>query len=879
VLKRYRTQRVIRKTPSVRLDTSSNRHANRLPVLNRRPGESEQSDPQTSPDDGASNQRVNEAYSHDARNSGGCRTSPTVEPLLQWWQACRPFFREHASEIVSQIDDDADRLAKLAAADQTFCVCVLGQSAVGKSTLLNAIVAGDNMILPAGGVGPLTALATEVRFSKESYLLVTYRTPKHLSGFRLQLEKELKRRDRDFQLIADEESTNVDNSQARTIEIDVQELGSDPQAKRAQDRTLRDLCAQVSQILTGNQFKELPLEQIIIGLRAVLGLKIDSLTTFSDEDRSRISSAAEAVEKSNSHAPTRYSKRELGQQFDQVLYEHVSGHLSPLVERIEVGYPFSNLSTSVVLIDLPGVGIANDRYRTITSEYVRLKARAIILVVDRAGLTEASVDLIRDSGYWDRLLLSSADPERDQCELVIAVTKVDDVAKATFAKQKHLPKEQRTSKDALFRELQDEVREAIRSQADSCFHNLTIGVSDDQDVISARVDAQSTMMHRLRIFPVSAIEYSAFLAGDDDDRPFIHDLDASVIPALTRHLEQLAASHRERLAQATEDVSERLMRTIRATLTQVSGSWTSASRVAEEAEALREELERFLEPKRRELENRKGAFREFLDQAGTSRIAELVAKAQLTAQQEVASYLRALRDVHWATLRATVVRGGAFVSGRGIRVDLAADVAQRFQEPMASLWGRTLLKDIRKRTREHGTILEGIIADVCEWAENRSDTTVQRDVLRAQQLLMRDRVVQLADVGSEAVDDLKEAIKRDLMATIEGPIRAQCEAFQKRGDAIGPGVKQRIVALFDALASDAVAAAAAPATVLLKGQFVKVRIDIAKPLEEWGDPIDQASDAIIEREEQRRQRSDARRRKHILAQVQHLSEQMPIISA
>lgn len=43
----------------------------------------------------------------------------------------------------------------------------LGASGVGKSTLINALVAGSDVILPAGGIGPLAALAMQVSCSEE----------------------------------------------------------------------------------------------------------------------------------------------------------------------------------------------------------------------------------------------------------------------------------------------------------------------------------------------------------------------------------------------------------------------------------------------------------------------------------------------------------------------------------------------------------------------------------------------------------------------------------------------------------------------------------------------------------------------------------------
>ena len=53
----------------------------------------------------------------------------------------------------------------------------------------------------------------------------------------------------------------------------------------------------------------------------------------------------------------------------------------------------------MILVDLPGVGIAQDPYRDVTKSYVRDKARAVVLTVDRAGPTESTMDLIRSSGF------------------------------------------------------------------------------------------------------------------------------------------------------------------------------------------------------------------------------------------------------------------------------------------------------------------------------------------------------------------------------------------------------------------------------------------------------------------------------------------------
>jgi len=81
---------------------------------------------------------------------------------------------------------------------------------------------------------------------------------------------------------------------------------------------------------------------------------------------------------------------------------------------------------------LPGLSIAQDSYGDVTKSYVRDKARAVILTVDQAGPTESTMDLLRTSGYWERLVGATDDPERDTCPMLIAVTWVDDVAQTEW---------------------------------------------------------------------------------------------------------------------------------------------------------------------------------------------------------------------------------------------------------------------------------------------------------------------------------------------------------------------------------------------------------------------------------------------------------------
>jgi hypothetical protein len=747
-------------------------------------------------------------------------------------------------------------------------ICALGQSAVGKSTLLNAIVAGNRSILPAGGIGPLTALATEVSYCAEPFFTARYRDEKQLRGFWLQLQRSLKRPgaidDLDDGLMLTEGLGYPAQPETPVGEFDIETV----------NKSFEETFRQMVQLVCGNQFAKPDPEEISTAIRAILGYKLEN-RIVNPAYQACVAAARAALDKARVVSEVTYNSADNPETFEALLRDHIGGSLAPLVERLTVGYPSAILREGIVLVDLPGLGVANDRYRSITQSYIREKASAVLLVVDRAGPTESSVELLRDSGYWERLLLSSSDPETDPCSMLMAVTRVDDVAEHEYTLTQHLPKDQRPKKSELFLQIRLELQDRLRVQATECFATFPGASADNEDVKLARLDAKQTLLSSLQVFPLSATQYRRLLQDDEDDRSFLKDVASSGVPELVDCIRRLAKDREMRLAAARETVQERLISTIDAALGQIAASWSAESRAEQEATKLRQELDRFLEPLSREAHNRYGGFYEFLDYTGTTRITDLVEKAQSYATVKVEAYLQDLKGIHWSTLRATVNRGGAHVARGGRRIDLAADIAQEFQEPMAAIWGRTLLRDIRNRTRAHAQDLEKIIGDICTWADARSDTAVQKQTLVAQRQLMKTRVAQLSEVGNEAVDDLKSAIKRDLSETIQDPIRKRCEAFRASGDAIGPGVRDRMIQLFRELANEAVASAAGPAATLLRARFVDVKAEIQHALSSWGDPIQQAADAIAEREDQRRLRSDAQRRNRILSEVAQVKSALP----
>ncbi len=65
------------------------------------------------------------------------------QEMKAWWRRARPVFEHLIPSIVLQIDNEASRLERLLARKDETVFCFLGQSGIGKSTLINATVAGS----------------------------------------------------------------------------------------------------------------------------------------------------------------------------------------------------------------------------------------------------------------------------------------------------------------------------------------------------------------------------------------------------------------------------------------------------------------------------------------------------------------------------------------------------------------------------------------------------------------------------------------------------------------------------------------------------------------------------------------------------------------
>lgn len=809
--------------------------------------------------------------------------------LLAWYeQHAKPFLEKHAPERLASLEADYQRLKRLKAKPDEVTICFLGNSGVGKSTLLNALAAGDRQVLPAGGIGPLTAQATEVRFSEERRFRVTYHPKGHLWKLAFALEARLNADKR----AADKAQQGAGDAGSHGADVDDSDLMGELSAAEvaeAIDRAslnhksvdsdappqdgLEGYIKQAKNIVCGNQFADRPLSYLVDALRLACGQELRWGSVIDAADMSRIQRVQQILK--SPKADRSHERREGNDPrgFQQDMMDHAAGFLSPLIERIEVGWPSDLLKAGVVLVDLPGVGIAQDAYRDVTSSYVRDKARAVIVTVDRAGPTESTVELLRTSGYWERLVGASDDPASDACAMLIAVTRVDDVTGTEWENRVAAlpPGTPRPKKREVFAQLVEEFKPRMKAQISEQLGK--IGESSNASVNTAREQARASILESLEIHPVSAPELKKILLDDEDDRAFLSDVEQTGVPQLQRSLARLATTERAARNELIARVSERLASATFGEIQLIESAWQQETRAEAEADRLEVALKPVLDEKKGEYRARAGAFREYLEETVQAKISALVLEARLVAEDEVQQYLYRLRGAHWATLRAAVRRGGAFHGS--LHINLPDDITSYFQEPMAAVWGQKLLRDMRKRTSDLSADLVQMVQELCEWANEHGGATVNKKLLATQQERISLLADQMKSVGKEAVDELRDTVKSELSKTIRGPIKRACEKFVRDGNDLGPGVKSRIIELFSGLARTATESAKEPAIKILQENAARVRADIQAELKKGGNPIQETADLIVEKHEDRIRRSDAQRRRSVLREVEEVVSRYP----
>lgn len=762
-----------------------------------------------------------------------------LEALREWYaNTARTLLEAEAPDRVAPLDD---AFARLVVADaEELPICFLGAAGVGKSTLLNALIGGTHTIVPQGGVGPLTSQATLVRYGAQRRFRATYLPAKNLHQMLFALESkfagELRRSDASpveasaldsASSFADAPAVSDAGAEDNVLDLDALGIAAPTQ----NDAYLRQACL----LIQGTQFPSHSPDPryLIDAIRTALDRPLRWDTALAPDDLARIARLRGVL--GASHIDV-HADAELD-AFIDALELHSCGHLAPMIATLEVWWDADLLRSGLVLVDLPGVGVANnEEHRKITADWVR-RARAVVLVVDRAGVTEASVELLRTTGFLNSLL-HDGDDDDARARLFVAAVKLDLSASDARSHDRDRRGDRAQTWRAHFDDVCARADTMLRGQLRT---ELERSWDDEGELVrGARRAVIERVLADLYVQAMSPLEYRRLARGDDDPPPLIKTLEQSRVPDFAQHLRAIGDAYRTRRAAAAVEQYQRNRERARGAIEMLIEQWESEARAESEVARLRDELLRTAAPLRQQLAVRHGQFREVL-RNGISREIELQCqRAGNEARKELQRHLARFKDYPWQTVVASVKRGGVFAGARNI--DLPNELTLRFEAPFAVAWSNKILIELRRRVFELTDAYASFGRELASWARA---LPISAAAIAALDHELAAHGHELRSVSDVAIDAVRQAVKQEIYRVVAAEVSQHCEAFVGRGLAQGRGVQARTLAAFEELADLVVDAARPAAQRVLEQNFQRIERQLTTVFERMPDPVGHAVDTLL----------------------------------
>lgn len=753
----------------------------------------------------------------------------------------RAILEELEAPELGDIDAAAGVLRRALSLKPSVRVGFLGESQVGKSSIINALV--GQRVLPSGGVGPLTAQATTLVYAPNPSFHVKYHGRRRLNEFRFAIERYLASLN-EAEPARAEDTPDESNEDAPTFETHLfeSEPDSEETTRSEESRSVGEYLIAQARLLLGAP-AELPRAKVFRWVQAIIAKDLD-IDALADEHglRERVIAIRRLLDQSEEFTK---AAAESSREFSRELRLRAAGWMSPLVKELHVSLDYSLLS-QVELVDLPGVGVIGDPAGRLAEEFIRESADALVIVMRNNGLTEAIADLLERTGVISRLLWN-AEADEPNLHIAIAVTRLDDVAKdrwrqlAMEAREEGLPLPRR---EDVFRELSEPMAETIKRQIAEALQSSREFDDLPPDLREHREKAVRALCEQMTVLCVSAPDYLGLIEGFEDDC-FLRSKEATNIPQLGEQLVQLASRAKEYRALSLSEGYQNFTSLLSTAISHQESIRRPRKTAKSDAdERFRDAISLAAAPLREEAKANRERYLAMLDESMPKRIDEISNRAADHARNRLTRLKKAGSKIAWQTLNAALVRSGKF---RGAHtVDYPGSLTRAFVDVIAGSWEPMVIKEVRIAYEQladaDAKLIDSLVLKISELVRNEE--------VDAKLELMREQIRAQGRVSVKwtqaQLEELSQDVRLKLLGVVMPPIERACRAAQKAGINYGRNARKRILEVFEKSGGEAIESARGETVVVLGDHLQKLRRSLGSVLKDNYDPISRALETIIE---------------------------------
>jgi GTP-binding protein EngB required for normal cell division len=784
---------------------------------------------------------------------------PAARALVDLYRTeVRAFLEDHKSTTLEGLDQAAVLLEAALARDPRIDVGFLGESQVGKSSLINAVL--GQKALPSGGVGPLTAQATRITHSRANRIEVTYHPRARLNQLIFALERYLERRNE----LPKTTGPTAPDPEALALAQDVEATARDESPAAVSEMGEYMLSQARLMLCKGGPGEDSSRVALLDGVRASLGLPprgpeadIEPLRPRIAEIQQKLGTLAQFLESDD-------GKKEFRAQ----LHLHAAGWASPLVASLRLGLD-SPMLDQMNLVDLPGVGVLGDPAAKVAEEFVKNEADAIVIVMPNNGLTETVTNVLERTNVITRLLFG-APGGVPPIHVSVVVTQLDKVARTHFEEQQEARDEDHPPPDrhAIFAELAGKMCQQVRRNIADALRRSPDFEGLPEETRAHREATIVQLSETMDVGCLSAPDYLSLATGHDDNA-FLKRQEATGVPEFKTALLRLRDEAITRCVVGIRESTAHFQAMLFEQLDAIRHRYEDDSGAGgTDLDQFREQLVAAAQPLREEMQGSHGELLGVLREVIPERLGRLCDKAEKVGERRLQSLQKHAGSLHYRSLRAALTRNGTWQK-QGI--DYPEVLSRAVVDVIAADWNDLIVGQVRQTVQKIVARDLVLVERLCEVARRHDERIVAEAQIDARTRILQQEAHTCVSWTEDHLDRLRKNVETKLKGAVEKPIEAACRRAANAGDDVGSGARERILEAFDDGGRAALAQAGKVAEKTLREHYDGLLRELMQGyLARQHDPLGATLEALTDNEIVRARQAGVQHRRRVIDDVSAL---------